>query len=802
MKKKIIWLGIFIILSRDVVPQSHNWVRTNPGGGGAFSTIGASKSCIIIAGSDLSGAYRSIDNGQSWDVIGADKGLTETHVSGVGFHRVDGDIIFIGTENGIFRSDDGGYSVTRVLNSGYITDIEFSLNNPQYGYASYHTYHDSLDGTVYKTNDSGISWYPISTNLPNDIRILKIVVNPQNANTLYILTGNGRFACSEASVYKSTDGGVTWDNITGMISGEILDMAINPQNPDVLYITTMHADCNAQYYWTDMDGSLYRSTNEGASWTHLSGYTGVIWIDNTNPSTIRLIDPREPYPWNPYAGTFTSTDGGNNFIKTGDVEDWDTFFQGEVFWAYSSSFNGICKTLGEDLSDPDNYYWVNSQWVFGTSDSGSTFHNLFTDEVTSGWWRSRGFDNVNMMDISISEANPSIVYLAYFDIGIWRSLDGGESWQSGNDSYYSGSWEGFGGNCATVLADPDRENVVWASLSENQSGEPPTYLLKSSQYGQKDSWMLSNSGLPDREIMGLSIDYQSNTNNRTLFVTADKDVYKSTDDGSTWTQVFNCNGCRFTAVDHFNGNIVYAGGENGIWKSTDGGTSWTDISHPEMNATYGTDFWAWNYQGIFDVVTDPNQPGYIYVTVFGTGKGLYKSTDGGITWTKILTDDFMRKVAVVPGNSNQIYATSSSAFDSGGYSPGSSGIYYSDDGGTSWSIQNQGMAYPFAMSVGITGGDDPMVFIGSPGTGFQKSSVPENISVSDISLQDTTVTLYPNPAINSTIISGNDLVIQDYKIFLSTGQNVTGNILTKELDKNKIQIRRGCNFGNQRSGCK
>jgi len=714
---------LLILVTISVFSQDHNWERTNPGGGGSFSTIGASISGIIIAGSDLSGAYRSTDNGLSWDVIGSYKGLTETHVSAVGFHRTNGNIIFIGTENGIFRSDNGGDSVVEVLNSGYITDIEFSTDSPNIGYASYHPSYDSNNGVIYKSTDNGLSWSQISSNLPNSLRILKIVINPLNAGILYILSGGGRFACGAADVYRSIDGGNTWTNITSSMQ-EILDIAIANDFPNSIYITTMNANCSAPYYWIDLSGDLYKSTDEGKSWSHLSDYTGVIWLDRNNLTTIRLIDPREPYPWNSRAGTFTSTDGGYAFIKTDDVNNWDTFYNNDIFMSYGVGFNGICKTLGEDLSNPGRYFWINSQWIFSTNDSGSTFNNLFTNEISTGFWQSRGFDNLNMMDISISKANPNIVYAAYFDMGIWRSLDNGQSWQSCNDTLYSGNWHGFGGNCATVLSDPDRDNVVWATQSENQNGEQPTYLLKNYNTGEKNSWILSNSGLPNEEVMGLSIDENSNIYNRTLFITAHKNVYKSIDDGNSWVQVFRNNGCRFTAVDKFNGDIVYAGGENGVWRSMDGGLSWLCISNSDMKTNTNLSFWDTEYEGVFDIKTDPNNRNFVYATVLGSNKGLYKSKNNGTSWTKILADNFMRKIAIVPADSNKLYVTSSSAFQAGGYDVNSNGILYSEDGGQTWIQQNQGMAYNFAFEVEVNNLEQPTVFISSPGTGLQKSMVP------------------------------------------------------------------------------
>ena len=750
----LVFLGHFISSG-----QSHHWIRSNPGGGGAYSTVGASASGIIVAGSDLSGAYVSSNGGNTWEVIGANRGMDETHVSGVGFHRTNGNVLYIGTENGLFRSDNGGNSVSKVLSDGYITDIEFGTNQLSIGYASHHPAYNSAEGEIFKSIDNGLTWSQVSTNLPTDLRILKLLVDPSDVNRVYLLSGNGRFACSPADVYRSENGGVTWTNLTTGLSA-VLDVALDPTNAQNVYLTTMNADCAAQFYWTDLLGSIYKSTDRGDSWgSALSDYTGVIWPDASNASIIRLIDPRQPWPWISRSGTFTSTDGGATFSKTGDVEDWDVFFNGDLFYSYSSSYNGICKTLGEDLSNPSNYYWVNYQWVFKTDDHGTTFNNVFTNEISPGSWRSRGFDNVNMMEISISESNPAVIFLAYFDIGIWRSLDQGESWQSCNPKNYSGGWNGHGGNCATILSDPVRSHVVWASMSGNQNGQSPTYLLRNTNSGDTADWVMA-TGLPDTEIMGLSMDRTSAQNNRVLYVTAAGDVFKSTNDGVSWANIFDCNGCRFTAVDQLDGNVVYTGGEVGLWRSTNGGTSWDDVSDPQMNASAGKVFWDDDYDGVFDVETDPNHAQWVYVTALGNNKGLFKSINMGTTWSKILTDDFMRKVAIAPSDSEVLYATSSSAFERGGYDVDSRGVLFSDDGGDTWIEQNQGMAYPFAMAVGVDRAANPTVYVGSPGTGFQKSFVP-GLSTAHIVTKHNAIEIFPNPFTDKVIIDG---IFTDYSL--------------------------------------
>ncbi len=782
--RTLVLLGLILC---SLTAQSHQWERTNPGGGGAFNTIGASASGIIVVGSDLSGAYRSTDGGESWEVIGAAQGLTETHVSGLGFHPNDGDLIFIGTENGLFRSTDGGQSVTKVLDTGYITHIVFSPVADSIGYAAVHSAYNVADGTVYRTTDTGLHWEAVATDLPSGLHILKLVVHPAEPQTVFLLTGAGRFTCGPAQVFRSTDGGQSWQLLTSQFSA-VLDVAISPLPPYPLYLTTMHADCQAPYYWTDLEGALYRSTNGGDTWDQLSDYTGIILLDVQNTRTIRLIDPREPYPWNERAGTFTSTDGGKTFTQTGSVTQWDTFYNHSVYWSYGTSFNGICKTIGRDLANPNHIFWVTSQWVFHSADDGNTFNNLFTKEITPGYWQSRGLDNVNPQCIAISPVDPNRVYVGYFDLGIWRSVDGGRSWQSSNDSLYTGSWEGHGGNCATIVADPTRVDVVWASQSENQNGEYPTYLLKSTRGADPGSWERADTGLPLEQIMGLSVDPNSPENQRVLFVTAATDVYKSTDDGLTWQKVLDCDGCRFTAVDAFNRQLVYAGGERGLFVSRDGGNTWQEVGLPEMRAPAGSNYWDWNYQGIFDVQTDPHQPNTVYVVVHGPGKGLYRSTDAGNTWTKLLTDDFLRKVALVPAIENLIYATSSSAYQAGGYDPRSRGVLFSSNGGTTWFTQNEGMAYPFALAVAVDATLHPLVFVGAPGTGFQKAPVPVIIGIRKSTPNSATFQLFPNPARNRIWIQAPVLNKTTFRLFNILGEDFTSQISLEQSHPGLFQL--------------
>ena len=773
----------FILLLNSLLfcqePVTHDWNRTNPGGGGAFSTIGAGPNGIIIAGSDLSGAYRSLDHGQSWDVIGASRGLFETHVAGMGFHPFDENIIFLGTDNGIYRSENCGETFTKVYSRGYITDIEVSKSNPAVVYAAFRSAYNKKTGRIMRSTDNGKTWSVLRSDFPANMPILKVLCDPADENIVYCLTGMSRFVCGNAGVFQSLDGGSHWTGLASEV-GQILDIAIDEKNPETLYLSTVLASCNAKYYWTSMYGKFYKSTDRGVNWSLLSNNTGVIFVDPDSAGVIRLLDPREINAWREEAGTYTSVDSGITFTLTGFAQNWDCGYQGvyDPEWStcksYGTSFNGIATTLGTDMSDPKVILWVNKQFAFRSEDNGTSFENIYTREVKPGWWQSRGFDNIDMIDLVINPVNQNIIYMGLFDIGFWRSLDHGESWQSCNSPHYTGSWKGYGGNVAGIAADPTRVNVVWTTMSQHQKGDNPTYLLRSDSTAARSSWVLSNNGLPTEELMGLSVDPTSPEQSRTLFVTAQGDVYKSTDDGYNWTKVFENNGCRFTAVDFYDGNLVYAGGGSGLWRSTDGGDNWKEVGLPEMRGK--TDFWASGGQGVFDIHPDIHHTGRVYVTSFGTDKGLWRSEDGGLTWEKLLTDRYMRRVAVSPLNPDIIYTTSSCAFTHGGYNSNSKGVLVSFDRGENWSQANDGMAWPFAICVELD--KQGTVFVGSSGTGFQKAQVP---NVSGIKSYGGNNTInyklkqnYPNPFNPGTTIeyslAKNEFV--EIKIYNSLGRTI------------------------------
>jgi photosystem II stability/assembly factor-like uncharacterized protein len=714
-------------LPLTAVSQGYSWTRTNPGGGGAFNVVGAGPAGnngepgIILAGSDLAGAYISHDQGSQWELIGLYRGLDNTHASGIGFDPNNRDVLFIGTEAGIYRSENAGATVQNVLDDGYITDIELAVTDSAIGYATFHSAYNMADGVIYKTVDNGRSWKQISnSSLPTGYHILKLIVDPIDENRLYLLTGEGRFTCGTAVVYESVDGGINWTQIASSV-GQIIDVALNPNDSNMLYVTSYGDVWDEGYECISDDlsgGFLHRGTYSQASgwqWEQVTNSSNVgsrnalVWLDSDNQQAIRLLDIEALELWE-------SIDNGIAWTLVSSGDSWGN---GWTDHAYSGSFNGDSLTIGTDMSDPDALLWIDSQFAYASRDNGRTFDSIYTQNQGGNRWQSTGIDNIIMVDLAI-DADATHLYTALADMGCFRSDDYGGSWQSCNDPAYTGWWGATGGNAATVEADPTEAGSVWITQAGEMTDVPHS-LLHSDDFGAtwREIIAWDDTVVPS----GLSVDAGSDPNNRTLFITVGGDVWRGKSDGSGWTAVFNCGGCRYTTTRKFGNDLVlFAGGEAGLFRSDDGGNSWAEVGLPEMRGALGDDFLNKYWAGVATIEFDPSlgREEWVYATVFGEGGGLYRSTQRGDSgsWQKILNNDFMRDVAISPADGNMIFVTSSSNIYSGGYEPGSSGVLFSDDGGTSWQEVNSGLPWPFANPIEIDTNQPSKVFMGSPGAGF------------------------------------------------------------------------------------
>ncbi len=200
-------------------------------------------------------------------------------------------------------------------------------------------------------------------------------------------------------------------------------------------------------------------------------------------------------------------------------------------------------------------------------------------------------------------------------------------------------------------------------------------------------------------------------------------VYKSTDGGMHWTHVGleTSQHIGRIQVDPRNANVVYvaalgpawkSGGERGLYKSTDGGQTWKQVLKGKND-----------YTGAIDVQLDPSNPDVVYASLWeryrtpfslnsggsGTGSGLFKSTDGGATWTEIKGNGYPEGpkgrigIAIARSNPQVVYALTEAASEAPGpmqfqRDPKANGLYRSADGGKTWQHMNNIDVRPFYYS--------------------------------------------------------------------------------------------------------
>jgi hypothetical protein len=246
-------------------------------------------------------------------------------------------------------------------------------------------------GAVSKSTDGGLSWQPVTANLPAGPKAA-LAIDPANPEIVYVGVNVG-------GVFKSTNGGGSWtdaSNGNGMLVKSLHAIAIDPVDPSIVYASTSGVPPNA----------IYRSTNGGGQWSQRSnglpvsvGIVGALAIDPTNTATI-------------YAGTqsgmYKSVDSGANWvaINTGFTPD-------------------PTPTINAVAIDPKNpsivYVGTGGFGVWKSIDGGASWAAV-----------SAGITSSLINDLVVDPRRPGILYAATSSSGVFRSADGAQTWNALN----------------------------------------------------------------------------------------------------------------------------------------------------------------------------------------------------------------------------------------------------------------------------------------------------------------------------------------------------------------------------------
>jgi photosystem II stability/assembly factor-like uncharacterized protein len=590
---------------------------------------------------------------------------------------------------------NGGTSVGP--EGGFVGSLVVDTHNPQTLYAG--TY-----AGVFKSIDGGTSWN--NAGLGGSF-VSNLAIDSQNPGTIYATA-----AVSTVGVFKSSDGGENWHEVD---AGLPLDCAVNafavhPQSPGTLFAAT---SCRG----------VFKSTNGGESWKAVNSglppttavpggaVTGVraLAIDPENPSILYLVafrcDPKIPNP-----GCDSRV-----FKTTNEAENWN---------------EATSSTLSENIIyslvvDPQNASTLYAR-VFGPGLQNGVFRS--TDGGKT--W------TLTTVDLFFLTIDPQGAIYAAGSV-LFKSADGGTTWSALS----------FSGAISALVFDPQKPNSMYAA---DFSG-----VYKSTDGGA--SWSGPSSGMRAIGVLSLAIDPQSPD---TLYAGTGLALFKSMDRGKNWTANSSWkpayNAPVTIAVDPKNSSKLYAaavadeGYCAGLFGSGDAGMSWANIG------LIGC---------ISAVVVDPQNPDTVYVAMLSAGVVKINSLDGGQSWAGInsgLAGDAVTTLAVDPQNPQTLYAGVQSRAGLPGFD---TTLFKTTDGGMTWNPTALTVAKSIVSAVRIDSQNSNSVYAvtaTSPNTpGGLWKSVDGGASWRDLSasLPFPVYTVAVNPKNPTTIYAGTDFAV-------------------------------------------
>jgi photosystem II stability/assembly factor-like uncharacterized protein len=377
-----------------------------------------------------------------------------------------------------------------------------------------------------------------------------------------------------------------------------------------------------------------------------------------------------------------------------------------------------------------------------------------TDDRGASWAHlSNGLTDPNAFTlIAVPNGSGGNDLLVGTNSGVFRSTDDGQSWSPINNGL---------------------TNLSIYALASGPNGSGGTNLYAGAFLGDAfrstdngASWTPIQSGLPT----GYNVNTLATTAAGTVLAGTMNGIYRSTNFGGTWTQVFNLFAFAFAQ----NGSTLYAGTSNGVYRSNNDGASWTPINT------------GLNFTWVYSMAAIPDGAG---VTLFAGAGRVLRSTDEGATWTIVdngLTSLNVRALATAPnsGGGTDLYAgTGDGVFrtnDNGGtwtnvsfiYSQvqalevtptgailagTEADVYRSTDGGDTWTDTNSESG-ALDLAINLNGASGVSLFVGGSPTGVHKSTndgVTWNQSSNSLDDVDVnSVGVVPNGSGGSNILAG------------------------------------------------
>ncbi len=609
---------------------------------------------IIYAGTAGGGVWKSNDGGVTFNPIFDDYCQS---IGAVALDPNDPDnTIYVGTGetwtrnsisvgDGLYKSSDGGSNWTKLgfEKSEHIANIIVNPNNSKEIYVGVlgALWGDSEERGVFKSVDGGITWDKI---LYTDQKTgcADLAMDPNDPNTLYASMWEFRrtgwsfqSGGKNSALYKSTDGGATWNKIhNGFPEGDLgrLAIAVAPSNSNILY-TVIEAE-------KDEQKGLYRSDDAGESWKQLNNDFGI---------TVRpfyfsriVIDPKNPevVVKGGLSGSI-SRDGGKTFKDLGNMH---------------SDIHDITF----DIHNSDRMYAGTDGGVYRSLNGGTTM------EIVENLPLSQFYH------ISVDDAEPYNIYGGLQDNGSWYGPSSSPGGIQARDWNSVGAGDGF-----RVLKHPTKNIIysemqgaenVWRYDVDNKRVKTIQPLPRKGYPKLRFNWntpMAVSTHQPDRFYIGSQFVHKSEDMGDTWEIISPdlttNDPAKQEQENSGGLSMDNSGAENHTTIftiaeSTLDENVMWVGTDDGnVQVTQDGGKTWTNTSSNIQGLPKNT--WVYHIEAsVFD-------KGTAYAVFDGHTMNdmkpyAYKTTDFGQTWKNIISDDvygFVRNIQEDYENPNLLF---------------------------------------------------------------------------------------------------------------------------------------------------
>jgi photosystem II stability/assembly factor-like uncharacterized protein len=569
---------------------------------------------MYFGGYYSNGIMRSINGGETWDTTTLNWDRAKARQI---FHIVlcpdDPNVVIAVTNNGIWRTKDGGNNWTNVLASslGKFTDIKMNIKDHSTFYAG---------GTsLFVTHDTGTTWSKVNISYPIIPGAMSLATCPSSDSVLYILALTGMVASSGTYILKSSDGGKTWKTMSAVTNTTKFQgyydasIGVNPKDENMVSVGGLN---------------ILRSGNGGSTWSQITydfGFPNAYYVHPDHRIFIYYPGSKDTVFDANDGGLYMSANGGTSWrLISGGIHALELYRIGSQ--AYDPS---LLYTGAQDNGVNQMY---NNRWTRVIGGDGMTCQVSWDDPATAyGCWQYGNIQKTTNYGVSwfsiyppgagysnwttpvvLDPVEPSTIY--YGSTRVYKSTDAGNSWTSISNPVVSAMHIS---NIAVASAD---NKTIYISLGSEQSAPASyPYIWKTTDGGT--TWSMISKSLTSATtyLTGISIDRR----NPKVFAFSlagynnGQKVYITYDGGATYTNIsaglpnlpVNC-----VAFENSNENGIFVGTDAGIFYKNDITGGWIPYNNGLPNvmidqievfpaaykiraATYGRGVWDGSLAG-------------------------------------------------------------------------------------------------------------------------------------------------------------------------------------------------------------